>query len=283
MLRKLKSGTDRVLRRKGGTKEELESRIGSWIWCGLLRRGELSILEELFAINRLETVTPSTFIRLSADQCSEFQLLLDCAPLLHADLSHDTSTSIYASGASPRGGGVVYTDVATAQLHDALQVLRETRVESGWYTSLFLSSPSPALQSAGDPRRPSTLDRVSAPYANFLSGCRFRVAISTEWHIRSKHRNVLEMEAVKLSLRHMSKSGKTRTCRVTLLVDSSAVLGALGKGRSAVRVLNRLCCQVFAISTLNGTLLELRWVPSALNPADGPSRCFNQHKRMLQR
>ena len=183
-----------------------------------------------------------------------------------------TSQRIYASDASPSGGGVTYTDVASEVLPRALRVLSETRVEAGWYTSLFLSACPPRMEEVGGARDLSTNGRVSPRFSALLSGWDFRVAIATAWRTRSAHIKQLEMEAVKLAVQHMSKTSGTRDGRVVLLVDSAVALGALGKGRSASHALNRLCRQVFASTALYGVSLALHWVPSGLNPADEPSR-----------
>ena len=175
------------------------------------------------------------------------------------------------------GGGVVCTDVLSLGLSRAFRVLDETRVKSGWYTSLFLSARSVPLESVCRLQARSTSERVSERFSVLVRNVPFRVAISTPWRVRSQHIDLLEMEAVKLAVRHMGRSTATRGGRVHLLVDNTGVLGSLGKGRSASRALNYLCRQVFAAATQHDISLELHWVPSTLNPADEPSR---KHPRL---
>lgn len=272
MVRRLRWQTERVISRRGAQVCELRSLIGAWVWCCLLRRGALSILDTLFEVSDKETLSPLQFYRLRAGQLDELHTLLDVMPLLFADLRVPQSSRLYASDASRSGGGVVYCDLPDGRMERAQAVLSETRITSGWYTSLFLSAGPAPLQAAGGPRQISTSDRVSPAFSAFLSGCNFRVAISTAWRVRTQYINLLEMEAVKLALRHMGRSSVTREKRVQLLVDNTGVLGALGKGRSASTALNRLCRQVFALTSRLGLSLELYWAPSDLNPADFPSR-----------
>jgi hypothetical protein len=49
-------------------------------------------------------------------------------------------------------------------------------------------------------------------------------------------------------------------------------LGSLGKGRSSAHGLLRICRQSAAVQLACGIKLYLRWVPSEINFADGPSR-----------
>ena len=60
--------------------------------------------------------------------------------------------------------------------------------------------------------------------------------------------------------------------RVLVLVDSLVTLGAMRKMRSRAYGLQRQVLAVAMVSLSTGIRLVLRWVPSAWNPADGPSR-----------
>ena len=73
-------------------------------------------------------------------------------------------------------------------------------------------------------------------------------------------------------LRHLARSRANWRKRVLILVDSMATIGAISKGRSSSPPLLRLCRQITAISLMFGIIPVLRYIPSELNPADGPSR-----------
>jgi hypothetical protein len=65
--------------------------------------------------------------------------------------------------------------------------------------------------------------------------------------------------------------------RLLLLSDSQVVVGALSKGRSSS---HNLLCRLRPVSALllaSGIQLYCRWIPSADNPADEPSRRFCQN------
>ena len=57
-----------------------------------------------------------------------------------------------------------------------------------------------------------------------------------------------------------------------MLLDSMAALGVISKGRSSSPPLLRLARQLAAYCISFGFLLYPRYIPSEINPADGPSR-----------
>ena len=118
--------------------------------------------------------------------------------------------------------------------------------------------------------------KVSSLFCRAFDSVAFKIAIGTGWRLRRQKINLLELEAALLAVRHMQRSALTRGARVHFLIDNFAVLGALGKGWSSSRALNRLCRRLAAEKIHGDVALLLYWVPSHLNPADarrGPSRC----------
>ena len=60
--------------------------------------------------------------------------------------------------------------------------------------------------------------------------------------------------------------------RMLFLVDNEAVVGALNKGRSSRYDLLRLCRRSLALCIAAGVIPRWRYVATAVNPADEPSR-----------
>jgi hypothetical protein len=73
---------------------------------------------------------------------------------------------------------------------------------------------------------------------------------------------------------YLSLSQSSSHHRVALLTDSMVVAGAVTKGRSSSPDLLRRLRSLAALQLASGLRLFLRWIPSASNPADGPSRFF---------
>lgn len=108
------------------------------------------------------------------------------------------------------------------------------------------------------------------------SSLQWKTAIIHRWRAaaRTYHINVLEIEALILAVRHMERSSVTRGSRVLVYLDSLVGLGALAKGRSPSRRLNRPCRKLAAYSLLADVELLLHWVPTDYQPADAASRRY---------
>jgi len=103
------------------------------------------------------------------------------------------------------------------------------------------------------------------------------------WHVAhaypfhtQEHINVLELRAlihcVEWRLRRKNFNGT----RFLHLADSQITLSVCVKGRSSSRTLNRLLRKLAAMSVAAGLYPVLAWVESHLNPADEPSRRYEQ-------
>lgn len=107
-------------------------------------------------------------------------------------------------------------------------------------------------------------------------------AESVNWRVivagqftRPEHINALELRAVSTALRWVLKSPDSCRHRLMLLSDSQVAIGALTKGRSSAHA---LLCRVRPINAMllaAGIQLFCRWIPSASNPADEPSRRYS--------
>ena len=127
-------------------------------------------------------------------------------------------------------------------------------------------SPADLPQVAGA-RAPSAV--VSFPAVD----CPAWAAIASwPWRKGGRHINRLELIALLVGTRWLLSRPSSVGRRFLALVDSTAVVGAVGKGRSSSPAL-RLGVRRFAALALGGGLrFRTVWVPSALNPADAPSR-----------
>lgn len=87
-----------------------------------------------------------------------------------------------------------------------------------------------------------------------------------------EHITLKEGRALIICLRRLSRSSHSRNKKHVILVDNFSLALAVSKGRAKNFRLLRITQQVAALSLAAGLGLRLRWLPSELNPADGPSR-----------
>jgi hypothetical protein len=163
----------------------------------------------------------------------ELATLAAVAPLIEANLRRPFSGVCIATDASLRGCGVTYTQLTVEE----------------------------SVEMAGGE------DVVAA----FARRKEWHTAISHRWAYRGRI-DILEGEAVLLGLKWFLRNLENRGKRVVFLVDNLALMGALKKGRSPSRRLNRICRRVAAHVVAGDLFIDYYYVRSAYNPADGPSR-----------
>jgi len=100
----------------------------------------------------------------------------------------------------------------------------------------------------------------------------WRLAIKRPW-AHQEHNNLGEGRTVLWAVARCARAGMRRRVAV-VFSDSQVVIGAFDKGRSSSPSLNQLCRRYAALCVAFQLKCVLKYVPSALNWADGPSRGY---------
>ena len=254
LLKRLLLATLFVVRAKKTTPAVFRSLLGSWIWVLLLNRPLLSVLSAAsfaFAssLGREASEVPE-------DVLQDLRLLYDLAPLLCFSLKAPRCASLLCSDACLTGGAAVSLNVGP----EHWDLIFSLRVKKGWYSRLsaFEGEEAPNLI-FDDALLPFFLDR------------RWQCNIYRSWE-KPDIIDALEGHALLLGLRWLLSNPLNHGTRVLVFTDSTALLGAVVKGRSSSLRLNNVCRRIAAMVGASGCCLSFLWVPSDLNPADGPSR-----------
>jgi len=256
----------------GGTLSYL---LGKWTWCMLLRRPSLAALQQSYryaqlARGRRFTLWPS--VR------RELRTLLALLPLLHARLDTPCFHRAIASDASELAAGVVTTPL-TPDLQHSFWPLCSSRHHATVQAQLNTDRVRTALGSAlaanlsldNDTQRVLSLSQTFDSFYGAVSAAPWTTVVSTPWR-DEEHINALELRAALLAV-HWALSFPSALCRrVYLLLDSSVAFFTLWKGRSSSPQLLMVLRKVSAMLLAGGLTLLPGWVPSAVNPADAPSR-----------
>lgn len=235
------------------TSKKMSSIIGHWNWFILLRRAVFAVLKKVYKFIEIDHLYP---VCLSNEVIWELKTLVVLAPLIFAKLNTPFSEVIISSDASLKGSGVAYTSIDNKKYHKLYQY----RCTNGWYTSLKELSPLPKLT-------------IQPCLSKFLLNHKWKWAVAHKWKYED-HITILEAHALLQSVKWFSRSFKHIGSRVGFFIDSSALLGAMVKGRSSS---SRL---LTVIRRISGHLLAgfvqpcWFWVPTDLNPADAPSRFY---------
>jgi hypothetical protein len=99
--------------------------------------------------------------------------------------------------------------------------------------------------------------------------------MSQPWKRKGEHINVLELRTVLLAIKWMLSYRDSIERRLLLISDSTVVIGSLRKGRSSSFALLVKLRSLAAMLLAAGVQISVEWCPSEFNPADEPSRRFD--------
>lgn len=201
----------------------------------------------------------------------------DLLPLLDANLRAPYFHRAIASDASEIAGGVVSSPL-TPHLHSQLWPLCSARHHAVQQATLnaqrnraATSTPLSRYHSVVPaPVDTSTSEKFDEFYST-IKAVPWRTLISHPWS-GVEHINSLELRAALLAVHWVLSYPSSLDSRVYLLLDSTVAFFTLWKGRSSSPYLLCIIRKINALLLAGGLSLLSGWVPSAVNPADAPSR-----------
>ena len=103
--------------------------------------------------------------------------------------------------------------------------------------------------------------------------------LACKWRHPETCITVVEGESVIATMKTLAGAWNTTPrahapAKVVWALDSSALLGAVSKGRSSSFQLNRICQKIAALTVACSIRVGWLWVDSKSNPADIPSRIY---------
>lgn len=148
----------------------------------------------------------------------------------------------------------------------------------GWAATLDLPSPPPPTASAPTSASTATsaqqrLDIKSTAPWQVVNGP-WLATLRKHWQIAAK-----ELAAVILGVQHFLPSLADN--RLLIITDNKAVFHLVRSGCSRQPLLFNLLRQLWTLLVDNNITFSSRWVPTAINPADSPSRVYDRHNWSL--
>jgi hypothetical protein len=225
--------------------KQMEVLLGHMIWAGLVRRPVLSVLNHIYhfvrACSDLSVVRP--IWKSVKNELVQFAYL---TPLMFASLSPPVFDKVICTDASSSGGAVVTTRFPRSffdPFHDLIGVTKPYRVR----------------------------DLTAEFFPRVFGSSHWSTVFATTWKWPA-HINHLEMVAVEQAVRWALSHPNTEGSRVVIFSDSLVCVSALSKGRSSspnlILPLRRISAWLLSL----GARILCPYVPTDLNPADGPSR-----------
>ena len=254
-LAALEFDTEVLIHRARASSRSLGSIVGRWVWTCLIARPSLSVLQAVYGLIEVDTpeVRP-----LSREMMAELQTLVKLSPLFSANLFAPLSDLVMATDASLTGAGVCVSEVSQADYRE----LYSRRIRKGWWSAAFLGD---------DGENPHVLDYHPATAA-IVAKAEWRTVVAYRFRFEEKSIVLLEAQALLTGLRWLTSNPAYFGRRIIFFLDSQSLLGAVVKGRSSSRRLNRLCRKMAAFFLVSQIKPSYIWIPSEFNPADEPSR-----------
>jgi hypothetical protein len=261
--------TKQLLREGRCTGRAMFRLLGHWTWACMLARPALSVLRHCY---RFAMIADKRSFSLWPSVRLELQVLVGLLPLLFRSLRVPWRASVFATDASQKGLGVCLVNVPVHSVRT---------LASSWPfsppTSISpVSNPSGAAYAlaapvALPPPPPAPLSLGQA--VPLFRSHSFHTVISARWRFQA-HINQLECHAILTALRR-ALSSSFAASRLLMLTDSAVVHATLRKGRCRSPGLLNIYRKIAALSLATGVRVLSHWIPSHLNPADGPSRFFS--------
>ena len=113
--------------------------------------------------------------------------------------------------------------------------------------------------------------RLGSPHRLNLSKRAFRDVISAK-KTRDAHPGSRDASGSLLLLKCITRSSKNFSCRIPVLVDAQAVLGAAAKGRTSAGPISLDMERIAVVIFSSDILPSYVYIPSEDNPADAPPR-----------
>ena len=267
--------------RKPVSSEFVRRLLGHAMVLCVLNRCGMAIFRSLYDFSA-KGLGPCRLWKSAARECRMF---IAVAPLLQGNLRREWSSRVTCTDASPEGYGIVECELRVDQVREIGQWNERWRFKrlpvSEWRPRerAFNYDVVSDLFTAGRPEPTAGINQeyveneefVEVPF-QLMKPSRWHTAKIGMWKNTSEHISLKEGRCFVLALRRLSRDSKQRGRKLLIFVDNLALGMAVSKGRAHDFHMLRVCQQVAAISLASDLFIRPRWVPSEVNPADGPSR-----------
>lgn len=222
---------------------QLASLVGKWTWSCLVNRPALSVFSSVY---RFINVAKGRVFSLWPTVRKELRTVAGLAPLLFTSTAAAFFPEALACDASSIGLGVTSSFISQANMNTASQA-------AGLLDTTVIT----------DKERQATA---------VLASHSWRTVVAARWQHPLRHINEGEARSVSTAVRWVASRPSSFGSRLLLYSDSTAVAGALSKGRSSAPLLRPRVRSIAAYLLAFSFHLYTVWISSQLNPADFPSR-----------
>ena len=260
--------TSQVARLGVANRKLLEVLCGSWVAILQCRRRAMCLLETAF--KDIQDYDYGVTFELSPTTVDELWSLVILAPLFATDLRAEVCPELSLVDASGEWEAEVTTllePLLAGELH------RQKLTKAAWSRLLSPLKARQRLHKQLDPELEVPDGEQPARSHPLWTTTIKSKQFSLQWRRRTRRRAHINVSELSAALRaEMRRARKFPNRRLLLGSDSQVSLGALVKGRSASRSLNKLLRQALPTLLCYNVYTSLQYVPTADNVADDPTR-----------
>ena len=222
---------------------------------------------------------------LNKSELKEVRMFIGLVPLLSGDMRKQWSPQVTATDASPEGFGIVVRDL------DVTSVKQIGQWQERWrFKRLPVEEWCPRRRALGQnvfsdvstagfvsdvvqqsEQYISNNDFPEVPH-NILQPDEWSTVCMGKWKHIDEAITIKEGRALVLALRRLARAQWSRGYKHLIFLDNLALTFSVAKGRASNHTLLRINQKISALCLAGGFAVRVRWIPSELNNADGPSR-----------
>ena len=274
-----------TLQQNAVSPQHLSQVLGGWTWFVLINRPLLSVFNDVYSFQNVYwRENRFTAIELWPSVRCELHCILGLLPFMEASLSLGWGEVAYEVDAGPKITSVLSSPAPAS----TMRILAQLAERGGWLLHDLNSDADPDLLAhAVEDELSASSPGFSKDFARTLLPRSASKPVEVDpswWNPRrwvtqfshklkhNEHNTISEVRAAVQAIRHFSSSPRNWHRRLAVISDAGAAIGCLSKGRSSSTLANALCRQAAAVICAADLRVYFRWVASAHNCADGPSR-----------
>ena len=245
---------------------DVERLVGKFGYSHACRPVMRSVFDVTYGWLEKQRQSKTRRIQIPDDVWTEIFMAAMLLPYCQFNLSAPFSSRVECTDASMTGLGRAWATMPP----DLVQLMAQLSDHNGVYTNLSLPYGIGLTEEHTCPLR-----RLQLPRDRF------------HWHkigapSRPRYIFLGEADAALWCAEDRLRRPVDDGCRFVHPMDSASCVGAFCKGRSASHLLNVRCQRMCAICTAGGHEVFYPWVPSGDNPADEPSRRFEDEAHQIE-
>lgn len=271
----------------------LESLVGRWTWCVMIRRPVLAVLKYTYRFIAWMRAMKfkSALMWLSVQR--ELYALCCMLPLLHHSFLTSFHPYVYATDASSLGGGVCAADMLPGSTLSLLWPFTGHKHNSVLEQAVEWRRSQHNTDQYGDDEMADWSDeKMNTQLSSYvelsqlhdaITALKWRDIISHRWRYVQCDINQKELEAIILFIRHhLTLPSALVHSSVLFVLDSAVNYYNVLKGRCSSNTLLRIQRRLTVHLLCSGVNLLPIWLPTQWNPADEPSRAMAASSEMEQ-